>query len=44
MTGHFALALARLESAITAMSPRLPQEAPTARMLRQLGAAEAAPR
>jgi hypothetical protein len=44
MTGHFASALARLEAAITAMSPRLPQEAPTMRMVRQLSAAEAAPR
>lgn len=44
MTGHFASALARLEAAITAMSPRLPQEAPTTRMARKLSAVEAAPR
>jgi hypothetical protein len=42
MKGHFATALERLDAAITAMSARLPEEAATARMIRQLGAAEAA--
>jgi hypothetical protein len=42
MSAHFATALERLDATITAMSPRLPEEAATARMVRQLGAAEAA--
>src|ERR1700733_11769367 len=44
MSGHLAAALARLEAAIVAMSPRLPVEAPTIRMVRNLSAAEAVPR
>jgi len=44
MSGHFASALARLDAALTAMSPRLPQDVPTARMLVQLSAVEARPR
>lgn len=44
MSGHFAAALTRLESALIAMSPRLPPEAPTTRMVREISAAEAAPR
>ena len=44
MSGHFAAALSRLNSAIAAMSPRLPQEAPTTLMVRQLSAADTVPR
>jgi hypothetical protein len=44
MSGQFASALARLDAAITAMLPRLPQDAPTARMIRLSSAADAAPR
>jgi len=44
MSGHFASALARLDAALTAMSPRLPPDVPTARMLVQLSAMEARPR
>ena len=44
MSGHFAAALTRLEAAIFALSPRLPPEAPTVRMVRNLSAADAAPK
>ena len=43
MIGHFAAALTRLEAALVAISRRLPPEAATAQMVRQLGALEAAP-
>jgi hypothetical protein len=44
VSGHFSAALARLEAALVAMLPRLPPEAQTTRMVRQLGALEGAPR
>lgn len=44
MSRRFAAALTRLEAALVTMSPRLPSEAPTIRMVQQLGALEAAPR
>jgi hypothetical protein len=44
MSGEFALALARLDAAITAMSPRLPQDMPTTRMIHQLSASDVAAR
>lgn len=44
MSGHLAAALTRLDAQIQAMSPRLPPEAPTARMLRAIRATEAAVR
>jgi len=43
MSGHLASALARLDAALFAMSPRLPQDAPTARMIVQLSAVDKAP-
>lgn len=42
MSRYFAAALTRLEAALVGMSPRLPSEAPTDRMVRQLSAIEAA--
>jgi len=44
MSGHFASALTRLDAALTGISPRLPQDVPTARMIVQLSAVEAVPR
>lgn len=43
MSGYLAAALARLDAAITAASARLPKDAWTTRMVRQLRAVEAAP-
>jgi len=44
MSGHLAAAVARLDAAIIALSPRLPPDAPTLRMVQRLSATEVAPR